>query len=108
MIGLAGLLKLLEVVSRLQAAQQGCTCAPQEAGVPCLTSPPDQTIWPALPPPTRAPMQPRHSRWQQLPPANRRRLLQLLSHLVERQLRSAVTTLPASRDREEVEHDLPH
>src|SRR5260221_11542663 len=49
MIGLAGLLNLLEVVSRLQATQQQCACASQEAGVPCLGSPPDQTIWPALP-----------------------------------------------------------
>ena len=52
MIGLAGLLNLLEVVSRLQATQQQCACASQEAGVPCLASPPDQnqTIWPVLPP----------------------------------------------------------
>jgi hypothetical protein len=50
MIGLAGLLNLLEVVTRLQATQQKCACASQEAGVPCLASPPDQTIWPALPP----------------------------------------------------------
>jgi hypothetical protein len=50
MIGLTGLLNLLVVVTRLQAAQQDCARAPQEAGVPCLSSPPDQTIWPALPP----------------------------------------------------------
>jgi hypothetical protein len=50
MIGLTGLLNLLDVVSRRQPAQQDCPCAPQEAGVPCLASPPDQTILPALPP----------------------------------------------------------
>src|SRR5260221_13101592 len=50
MIGLAGLLNLLEVVSRLQATQQQSACASQEGGAPCLASPPDQTIWPALPP----------------------------------------------------------
>ncbi len=50
MIGLIGLLKLLEVVTRLQAAQQNGACAPQEAGVPCLSSQPKPTVWPALPP----------------------------------------------------------
>src|SRR5262249_23580271 len=50
MIGVAGLLKLLEVVSRLQPAQQACACAPQEAGVPCLSSPPHPSSCPALPP----------------------------------------------------------
>jgi len=50
MIGLAGLLNLLEVVSRLQTAQQECACAPQEAGVPCLSSPPHPSSRPALPP----------------------------------------------------------
>src|SRR5258708_31901972 len=50
MIGLTGLLKLLEVATRLQAAQQTGACAPQEASVPCLSSQPKQTFWPALPP----------------------------------------------------------
>ena len=50
MRGLAGLLKLLDVVSRLQAAQQGCACVPQEAGVLCPSSPPHPSSSPALPP----------------------------------------------------------
>jgi hypothetical protein len=50
MIGLAGLLNLLTLVSRLQAAQQDCPCAPQEAGAPCPSSPPNQRLGPALPP----------------------------------------------------------
>ncbi len=50
MIGLAGLLKLLDVVRRLQAAQQDCACAPQEAGVLCPSSPPHPSSSPALPP----------------------------------------------------------
>ena len=45
------------------------------------------------------------SRWDQLPPANRHRLLHLLGRLVERQLSPAVTSLPAGR--EEADHDLP-
>ena len=106
MIGLTSLLNLLAMSSRLQTAQQDCTYAPQEAGAPCLSSHPNQHNWPAPPPPTRAPMEPRRSRWEQLPPANRHRLVQLLGHLVERQLRSAATPLPASRDGEEVKLDL--
>jgi hypothetical protein len=50
MIGFAGLLKLLDVVSRLQAAQQDSVCAPQEAGVLCPSSPPHPSSRPALPP----------------------------------------------------------
>jgi hypothetical protein len=53
------------------------------------------------PPPARTPGS---SRWDQVPPANRQRLLRLLGRLVERQLRSAATSLPASR--EEAEYDL--
>jgi hypothetical protein len=44
------------------------------------------------------------SRWDQLPPTNRRRLLQLLGRLVERQLSPAATRLPTSG--EEAVHDL--
>jgi hypothetical protein len=44
------------------------------------------------------------SRWDQLPPTNRQRLLQLLSRLVERQLRSDATSLPTGR--EEATHEL--
>jgi len=50
MIGVAGLLNLLEVVNRLQAAQQDCACAPQEGGVPCPPSPLHPSSNPALPP----------------------------------------------------------
>jgi len=50
MIGRAGLLKLRTVVSRLRAAQQECACGPQEAGVPCPSSPPNQSLPPVLPP----------------------------------------------------------
>lgn len=39
----------------------------------------------AVPPPPRAEQS--GGRWAQLPPVNRRRLLQLLSQLLERQLR---------------------
>jgi hypothetical protein len=49
-IGLTGLLNLLTVVTQLQATQQDCARAPQEAGVPCLAFPPTQSSWPALPP----------------------------------------------------------
>ena len=44
------------------------------------------------------------SRWEQLPAANRQRLVQLLGRLVERRLRHEANELPA--DSEEVEHDL--
>ncbi len=43
------------------------------------------------------------SRWEQLPPANRHRLLSLLGRLVERQLCQQAPLLLA--DREEAEHD---
>ncbi len=44
------------------------------------------------------------SRWDQLPPANRRRLLRLLGRLVERQLSQPEPLLLASG--EEADHDL--
>jgi hypothetical protein len=47
------------------------------------------------PPPVRAV---RGSRWDQLPPTNRQRLLRLLGHLVERQLNPT--------NSEEARHDL--
>jgi hypothetical protein len=50
MIGLTGLLNLLAVVARRHVARQDCMHAPQEAGVPCPASPPDQRMGPALPP----------------------------------------------------------
>ncbi len=57
------------------------------------------------PPPSKALLGSRWgSRWDQLPPANRQRLLRLLGHLVERQLSPAATSLPAGR--EEITHDL--
>jgi hypothetical protein len=49
------------------------------------------------PPPARAVS---GSRWDQLPPTNRQRLLGLLGRLVERQLSPA--------NREEARHDLHH
>jgi hypothetical protein len=49
-IGLTGLLNLRTVVTRLQAAQQNCACARQEAGAPCPSSPLNQSRGPALPP----------------------------------------------------------
>jgi hypothetical protein len=53
------------------------------------------------PPPAKALAR---SRWEQLPPANRHRLLQLLGRLVERQLRQPA--LPLLTSSEEAEHDL--
>ena len=53
------------------------------------------------PPPAKALA---HSRWEQLPPAHRHRLLHLLGRLVERQLRQQALPLLASS--EEAEHDL--
>jgi hypothetical protein len=103
MIGLVGLLDLLTVVTRLLAAQQDGARTPQEGGVPCLASPPNQGIWPALPPPTRMPLR---NRWDQLPPANRQRLLHLLGRLVERQLSPVTASLPAGG--EEAKHDPRH
>ena len=50
MIGRAGLLNLLAVVARLRAVRQDCRHAPQEAGAPCPSSPPDQSIGLAFPP----------------------------------------------------------
>jgi hypothetical protein len=55
----------------------------------------------APPPPARAG---RSSRWDQLPPVNRHRLLSLLGRLVERQLSQTASLLPTGR--EEAEHDL--
>jgi hypothetical protein len=45
------------------------------------------------------------SRWDQLPPANRHRLLRLLGRLVERQLSQQAPLLASG---EEAEHDLHH
>jgi hypothetical protein len=101
MIGLTGLLNLLDVVIRLRAAQQDGPCAPQEAGMPCLSAPANQRTWPALPPPLRTPMP---SRWDRLPPANRHQHLHLLGRLVERQLSQQA---PLRASAEEAEHDLP-
>jgi hypothetical protein len=53
------------------------------------------------PPPTTTP---ECSRWEQLPPANRRRLLHLLSRLVERQVAQQAPLLVAGG--EEATHDL--
>ncbi len=64
------------------------------------------------PPPTKAP---RRSRWDQLPAANRQRLLHLLSRLVERQLPQQAPLLAllallgaGTAGSEEAMHDLPH
>src|SRR5258708_3683755 len=55
------------------------------------------------PPPPRTPLR---TRWDQLPPANRQRLLHLLGRLVDRHLSPVTARLPAGR--EEATHDLPH
>lgn len=47
------------------------------------------------------------SRWEHLPPANRRRLLQLLGHLVERQLHQAAPHGLVCGEEEEREHISP-
>jgi hypothetical protein len=52
------------------------------------------------PPPTKALAR---SRWEQLPPTNRHRLLHLLGRLIERQLGQQAPCLLA--DQEEAEHD---
>lgn len=46
------------------------------------------------------------SRWDQLPPTNRRQLLHLLARLIERQVEQQTPLLRVSR--EEAEHDLHH
>jgi len=75
MLGISGLLNLLTWVEHRQLAQG----SPHEEGdIPCPVSHPAQ-----LPPPdSRQGI----SRWEDLPQANRKLLLQLLSHLLERQL----------------------
>jgi hypothetical protein len=75
MIGLAGLLNLLDVIAKIQAIH----IAPRDGGVsPCLTQ------LPLLSPPSLSTQPP--SLWTQLPQPNQRRLLWLLSQLLERQL----------------------
>jgi hypothetical protein len=102
MIGVAGLLKLLDVVSRLQAAPLECACASQEAGVPCPSSPLPQSSSPVLPP---AHEDTKMQSVGQVPLTNRDRLLHLLGRLVERQLRPQA--LPPLASREEATYD-PH
>lgn len=70
MIGQEGLLKLVDLVRRLRAAQT----VVREEGSSCshLLSPPPTTLTIPL--------------WDQLPPFKRQRLLWLLTQLLERQL----------------------
>ena len=90
MLGISGLLQLLTWVEHrrvVQASQQ------EEGGVPC-----------PIPHPTRSP--PPNSRqaislWEDLPPANRQRLLWLLSHLLERQLERS--SAPGKEDGDELD-----
>ena len=75
MPGMSGLLQLLTWVEHRRVAQAS---PHEEGGVPCPISHPTQ-----FPPPdSRQDI----SRWEDLPLANRQRLLWLLSHLLERQL----------------------
>ena len=84
MIGLAGLLNLLDVVAKIQASH----AAPSDGGAsPCPTK------LPLLSPPSLS--RPAPPIWTQLPHPNRQRLLWLLSQLLERQLR-----LPTAIDKE--------
>ena len=74
-MGITGLLNVLIWLER----RQGAKASPhQEGGTSCPTPHPSQ-----FPPPTSRPAS---TLWEQLPQPNRKRLLGLLSRLLERQL----------------------
>src|SRR5258708_5249873 len=76
MLGISGLLNLLTWVEHRQLAQAS---QHEEGGVPCPIPHPTR-----LPPPASRQVS---SQWEDLPQANRQRLLWLMSHLLERQHR---------------------
>ena len=81
MLGISGLLQLLTWVERRRAVQAS---EHEEGGVPCPIPRPTR-----LPPPA---CRQTSSPWEDLPQANRQRLLWLLSHLLERQVEQSLAS----------------
>ncbi len=90
MLGISGLLNLLTWVKHRQLAQAS---PHEEGGIPCPVSHPTR-----LPPPDSSQG---IRRWENLPQANRQRLLWLLSHLLERQLEPS--SAPSKEDGDELD-----
>ena len=78
-IDIEGLLRLVAVVEKLQAVHDRDNTFIEEGSPACPPAPPSSV------PPVCARSAP--SLWGQLPPSNRRRLLRLLSQMLERQVR---------------------